>query len=252
MTAEQNGDSGFTLIETLMAVVIMSTAVVVLVSALAEVINQSQFHRGHAVAEAVTRNYNQAVQARVNYSSPLSAGISTLATTTTVVVQDGSGFAPSGYVNVDRETMRVTSRSGNTLSVLRGAAMNADDASVTTHSVGASVVPIYRCPGPAQFQPDTASYPRPTGVNVTINKIEYWNAVAAPAGFQDTSSPGCGSAYDAQCTYTDSNGVPGKPDVRDQCDPGLYRLSVTTTTTGSAGLKDIDTSTHVLVRRGSS
>ena len=247
----RGADAGFTLIETLMALVIMSTAVVVLVGALAEVINQSQFHRGNAVAETVTRNYTQAVQAQVNYSSPLAVAVTPASST--ITVQDGSGFAGTGYVSVDREAMKVTARVGNVLTVARGASIPADPASVVGHAVAAVVVPIYRCPTAAQLAPDVGAYPRPAGVAVTIDKVEYWNpAAVTPQFVSDTSSASCGSTYDAACTYTDTNDNPLVPDVRDQCDPGLYRLTITTSTGSSPGLKGVTASTQVLVRRGSS
>lgn len=237
-----DNDDGFTLIEMIMAMIVMTVAVVALVAAMSGLISFTQHDKGHAAVESTVQNFGQAVEARVSFHTKLQSAISDTATSMTVT--DGSELPTANfYVSVDRETVHVTSRSGNLLTGL-GRHVG-DPTSAVAHLANAPVLPEFRCPGAADLTPP--SYNQfSSAVNATISRVDYWN----PETNSFMNQSACGTYYDSVCTYVATNGQ-SLPDIRPECDPGIERLTIHVTTTGDGRLKGVDTFGQVIVRRGS-
>lgn len=243
---------GMTLIELLIAVVIMGVAIVAMVAAMGSMIISSQHNRGQSEMQIAARDFGEAVIAKVNFVTKLTAAIPN-ATATSISVVDASGLPQSvPYdVVVDQETMTVTARSGNTLTVTRGVG---DSSAAVSHTDQSQVFPLFVCavalPADAQtsqvtnsagvgyLSPD--SWPHASNVSASISKVEYFDPNTKTfAGFS-----ACKNYYDNTC-FTDSGGN----DVRPDCDPGLTRVTIVTTSSDSR-LQGVTTKTQVLVRRG--
>lgn len=233
-------DEGVTLIEMVIAMLIMSIAVVTIVGALTTMIQLTAEHRGHAVIEAGTRNFGEAAQQQAQFTTKLTAA--TTATATTLTVADTSLLprvdGNETYISVDREVMRVTgiSGSGTSLSVDRN--INAD---ATTHDLGATVVTVLRCPTGAQLTPMAGTYESVTGVVSTLDSVEYWNPTTST--FEGRTA--CLANFDDNCTAA---GLA----VGFECGYGLFRAAITLTTPGDSRLRNVTTSTKILLRAGSS
>lgn len=236
MTRRHDGDEGFTLIDTLIAVVIMGTTVVAIVTVLSGVIVTSQYHRGNAVAEDVTHNAVEAVVARMAAKTVLTADVN--ATTTTLPVQNTAPFANLSWVAVDDEMMKLTGVGASSLTVQRAPG---DAQSAAVHSSGTAVVPAFRCPTAAELTPISTGW-APAGVTAPISAVEYWNATTS--SFEGASA--CATNYDSRCLKAD--GTTG--DRRAACDVGLYRVTLTISTP-SDGYKGVTATTQALIRRGS-
>jgi len=235
------GDDGFTLIEMIIAMIVMTVAVVALVASMSGLISFTQHNTGHAAVESTIQDFGQAVQARVSFHTTLQAGIGPAAVT--LQVANGTGLPTSNfYISVDRETIHVTSRTGNTLTGLaRG--VN-DPTSAVSHLAGAPVLPLFRCPSIADLTP--SSYDRfSADVTAQIIKVEYWSNVTNTFVDQLT----CSTNYNNVCIYVASNGQVN-PDIRQECDPAVERLTISVTTSGTQ-LKGVTTIGQVIVRRGS-
>lgn len=239
-------DAGLTLIETLISMLILSTAVIVIVAGLSNMILASQYHRGYAVAEASSKNYAQAIQRRASFSTTLDGAITK--TQNSVTVTDGSGFPPANFlVAVDAEVLRVTTRSGNTLTVVRASdespssEFRRDPSLQTSHLDDAPVVRVFRCPTASEMLLEASEYTLPAGASATVTGVTHWLPTAGD--FVPTSD--CKADYVARCKYDGTS-----DDVRANCDRGLHRLEVLITTPGDSRLKAVETTTQVLVRRG--
>lgn len=248
-THPADADEGFTLIEAVMAIAIIGIAVVVLVGALVGLISSTQQHRGNVVAESATRNVTQAVLARTQARTTLTSGIGASAGSVTLQVADASSFPATGFVSVDREIMRVTARTASSLSVVRGNGRaydtwpSGDPTSVVSHAAGALVSPALMCAKASEITPDPSTYVVPTGVSVTVSGIEYWDPVAN-AFIADRST--CIAQYTARCRYDDQT----EDDLRLDCDAGVHRITLSTSTAGDSRYKGATGSTQFLLRRG--
>lgn len=244
MAPGHGSDEGFTLIESVIALLIMSVAVVTIVGALATMVQLVGSHRGQAVAETGARSLTQAVQAQAQAATTLKSGVSAGATTLPLV--DASWFPPAGpdtFVTVDHEVMRVTAvnRANSSVTVERGvndlSTSSADDDPVA-HAAAAPVVPFTRCGGVAEYTPPAGSYEATGGTTQTLTGVEHWDRETG-----SFVSPGaCRTAYDARCGAV----------VLAVCSSGLARASVQVTTSGDSRLDGVQTTTTVLVRRASS
>jgi hypothetical protein len=231
------------------AIAIIGIAVVVIVGALVGLITSTQAHRGNVVAESATRNVTQAVLARTQAHSTLTSALGATAGAATLSVGDASVFASTGFVSVDLEVMRVTGRSATTLSVVRGSGRAYDTwpggdgtAAVVSHAVGAPVAAALMCAKTSEITPDSSQYVVPTGVTVTVSGIEYWDPVAN--AFQGDRST-CITQYKARCLYDDQT----LQDLRVDCDTGLQRVTLTTSTAGDSRFKGATGTTQFLLRR---
>lgn len=245
------GDNGFTLIEAVVAIAIIGIAVVVIVGALVGLISSTQHHRGNVVAESATRNVTQAVVARTDAHTALTGAVSASAGAATLAVADASAFGSSGFVSVDLEIMRVTAHSGTTISVVRGAGRAygtwpaGDPGAVVSHSVGARVAEALMCAQASEVTPDSSQYVVPAGVSVAVTGVEYWD-LSANAFVSSWTT--CIAQYKARCTYNDQTLL----DLRLDCDAGLQRVTLSTSTAGESRYKAATGSTQFLIRRASS
>ena len=232
-----------TLIEMVIAMLVMSIAVVGIVAALTAMLELTSEHRGHAVIETGSRSFGETAQQQAQFTTKLTAiatsgaGTLTVADTSLLPRLDGVTSNANTYVSVDREVMRVTAISATSLTVSRD--VNGDAA--VAHAVGAAVVPIMRCPTSIQLTPASGTYEAVTGVSPTITAVEYWNPVTST--FTDRAT--CLSNYTTTCTAAGQS-------QSAECGYGLFRASITVTTPGDARLRNVTTSTQILLRSGSS
>lgn len=227
-------DDGTTLIETVIAMLVMSIAVVALVSALASMISLAEGHRGHAVSETAARSFGQAVQAMAESSASLVSDAGTKLT-----VADASTLPPAGsnsYLLVEREVVQVTAidRTTGVLNVVRGAG----NSTQVTHPAGTSVVPLLHCPSVADLTPPPSAYTVANGVSAVVSTVEYWQ----PSTSTWVGQSACLTNYQQYCPA---------PSLLPECSAGLFRVAVTISTAGDSRLKGIGTTTQVLVRTGS-
>lgn len=230
-----DGDDGYTLIEAVIAILVMSIAVVGLFAALTNLVKLSQEHRGFAVAETGARSFAQAVQARAQNAPPLASAVTSLAAT--ISVSDARTLPGIGaFVRIDREVLRISSidRATGVVGVTRGEAGSV----AAAHLQSALVVPAFRCPSAAQLTPDPSSYDAAKGVDPTVHAVSYWQ----PSTKTFVASGTCGSDYTTLC--------PGSL-MLPECDTGLYKVEIKIATTGDARLRGIGTTTTLLVRTGS-
>lgn len=228
-------ESGFTLLEMVIAIMVMSIAVVTLVGGLASMLQLSGGHRGYAATETGTHSFAQAVMAAGQFQTHLTATAS--ATATTLAVQDGSLFAVGNYVSVDLETMKVTTVAPASLGVQR--AVN-PGATAGTHASGASVSRLLPCPSATDLTPPAGSYATTAGLATpVIARVEYWTPSGA---FQNTSASSC---------MTDYNGsaICSTGEVLAECLPGLYRVTISLNSTDPR-YNGVNATTSVLVRAG--
>src|SRR6185312_3172310 len=67
-------DEGFTLVELLIAMVIMGTAIAALVTAMGGLVAATTNQQGHAVNETVVHDFGQAVNAKAVFATQLATG----------------------------------------------------------------------------------------------------------------------------------------------------------------------------------
>lgn len=247
-------DEGFTLVELLITIVILGLSVSVLVLAMSSLVVATQEHRGHAVSDTSVRDFSEAMQQKVSWTTTLAANVAASGGVTLSLNDPISNFQTNTFpfnVLVDQEIMKVTSGSGSSLTVTsgnRGAAGSA----AAAHSSGATISQDFICPT-ATFAANPSDhsgylYPdgftQPTNATVSIGEIDYWNPSSNTfTSANDTST----------CLDNFSNGSVGCPDNNTflpECDPGYYRVKVHVATS-LANLRNITTDTWVLIRRGS-
>lgn len=225
-------EAGFTLLEMVIAIMIMGVAVVTLVSALATMLQLSGQHRGHAVLEAGAHSYSQAVMAAAQFSTALTSDVDDV--TTRLQVADSSLFKKDEYVSVDLETMQVTSVATSRIDVTRN--INGDGGK--PHTSGVAVSRLLMCPSPLELAPPAGTYATTPGVAVpTVLAVEYWNG----STFLPTSASTCTDPF---------NKAPCFGAILAECGTGLYRASISVTTAGDTRLRGVATTTTVLVRTG--
>lgn len=235
MSTEPRED-GFTLIEMIIALMVMSIAIVALVAGLASMLQLSGEHRGNAAVETTARSYAQAVEAAAQAQTTLTSGIS--ATATTLPVQDASLFTVGSYVSVDRETMTVKAvdAAGKTLTVTRN---TNSDPTVYGHASGTSVNRLLMCPGlngEAGLTPPVGSWTVTPGVGTPAVSVEYWN----------------GSSFSGSCSITNpSFPVCDGFTILAECARGLFRATISVAASDSR-FRNVATTTTVLVRAGGS
>lgn len=236
MTPDARGDeTGFTLLEMIIAIMVMSIAVVTLVAGLASMLQLSGGHRGFAATDTETHSFAQAVMATAQAQTTLTAAVS--ATDGSLPVKDSSLFSVGNYVSVDLETMKITSVAAGMLGVQR--ATN-PGATAESHGSGAWVSRLLRCPGASDLTPPSGSYQTTAGLAAPqITKVEYADAAGS---FQDTSASSCMTAYSAICAANE---------VLAECGAGFYRATIDISSTDSR-YNGISATTRVLIRSGGS
>lgn len=257
MTLARREESGFTLIEMVIAMLVMGIAVVGITAALAALIELTSAHRGHAVAETGLRSFAQAVEAQGLATFKLTGSPDgthiTVSTSDALLVPqtltDSSGDHRY-YVQVDREVMRVMAVSGNSLTVEKNI-----NGATTSHALGTDVVPFTKCGGKELYTPQPSTYQTVAeglagAFTGTVNSVQFSRTAANPS--PDPVNPvttvaliaqsDCDDDWDARC--------PVLADTEPECGYGLARVDVTVTTSDSR-LRNPLMSTSVQIRRPS-
>ena len=249
-------ESGMTLIELLIALVIMAIISVSILGSITTLSTASQNQRGIANIDAATLSYAEAIKHHVHFTTTVPGGITSGATSFTV--SDASELTAPVELSVDGELMKVGTITGALLSnVTRGDR----DTTATAHTATALINPVYTpCPMAAQLAPTT--FTAPTYVSsVRITEIDYWIPSSGSfvvgqtwSGTKYVIQAGratCESAFQALCpSYTsDGNNWANtfQSDNEPECDPGLERVTITAT--GDNSTANTVTTTTVLVRR---
>jgi prepilin-type N-terminal cleavage/methylation domain-containing protein len=250
--SSQEGEAGFTLIEMIIALLIMAIAVVTIAGGLAAMLELTGQHRGHAVTEVAARSFSEVAQEQAHATTVLTAnlakdaGDTTLAVVSTALLPRVDGT--NSYVLVGREVMRVSSMPTAT-SIVVNRVHNAG--TLEAHDAGDAVTPVLRCPTAAQLTPDDGTYEAVEGVDITISAVEYWDSVQkkfltdrdACIGGTHTATVDS-DGFDETCADPDSPATLVLP----ECGWGYYRATVEVTTPDDGRLKEIQTSTSVLLR----
>ena len=257
----RRADRGFTLVELLIAMVILGLSVSVLVLAMSSLVVASQEHRGHAVSDTAARDFAEAMQQKWSFVSKITALDNTGATggVTFTLADPVSGFQSSTPFDIviDQEVMTVTTASGNTITVKPGDRAAAGS-TASGHSVGATISQDFICPRANATDPaaaNSAGYLYPDGyvdpkdaanhklATASIGEVDYWNPVASTF---DTSSQSTCLGYFSQ----GASGCPDNHTFLPECDPGFLRVKVVVPTS-LTNLRNVTTTTWVLLRRWS-
>jgi prepilin-type N-terminal cleavage/methylation domain-containing protein len=263
-------DGGFTLVELLIAITIMGTAVSVLVLAMSSLVVDTQEGRGHSIADTAAHDLGEAIQAKVSFTTKLLAAIAATGTPSTISVVDASGFqtTPSATapmeVLIDQELFTIKAISGNSLTVAARADENSE---MQAHALNAVVSQDFICPTatssaggdghigyllPDSWAPSGSLQPRDaSGTQVataTIGEVDYWNPDA-----NSFTSPGVVSTCidNFQASNNGGIGCPDASTLLPQCDPGLERVKIHLDTTLGKTFRNVTTDTWVMIRRGS-
>ena len=274
----QRSEEGFTLVELLLAILIIGIAVSAMVAALGSLAQASSNHRTWAVLESTTHDYAEAIQSKAALVVPLSAPMNAPGTgglpncpnngtiNDTVQIAPPYTLASFGsispfYAVIDQETLSVTGGTGQTLTVQR---CNTGTIA-TTHSTTATLTQLLVCPGTSSSSSDSTgsenvgylnpdrytppgAQPGTPAATAQIQAISYWD----PNDSQfDWSQTDCWTQFQATCFDPDAPN--GSYDLRPECDPGLERISLSLsanaiTTTGSSATP---THSYAIVRRAS-
>jgi prepilin-type N-terminal cleavage/methylation domain-containing protein len=230
-------DDGFTLVEVLMAMLVMSVAVAAIIDGLTTIIGHGREHRGHAVMEAATRNGASSTVAVANGTRLRSELVTT---STTLEVLDASLLPPptteGSYVTVGTEVMKVLTR--NTTDDLVTVTRRVNGETSTVAALGSVVAPVLRCPTATQLTPTLSSSALPDGSAVQVATVDYWAPGGTGGSFVDR--PACLAAYEVRCPA---------PEILVECGYGLVRATVRATTTDSR-LNGKTEETVLLVRQG--
>ncbi|MGN6474813.1 MAG: type IV pilus modification PilV family protein [Mycobacteriales bacterium] len=229
-------DGGETLMEILVALVVMGIVVVGLVSGLTTVIVAGDTHRHLSDVEVVARQYGEAMVYQAAH--PATATEVTLVGPT-LTVSNKVGTFPSApfFVAVDAEVLKVTATVGNVWTLAA--------APLDTHTAGATVtydVMDDACATPANLQP---TYTVPSGAKFiaapTVSAaLEFFDAKGAAI-----AAGGCANYWQ---TIPPCNKF-ATPEHLTECDPALVRVTITDSTT-AASPHQANTTTRVLIGRG--
>ena len=256
---------GFTLVELLIAIVIMGTAVSVLVVAMGSLTAASQQSKASAVAENLTHNFAEAIQNKVSYTTTLSASLTAAATPATITVADASGFASTPTASrpmdilIDQEVFTIKGVSGNVLTLATDGNNGRGEAGTVAgdHAAGASVLQYFICPVATStsgttsdghvgyLTPDNFQAPKDVNNNVlasvSIPEVDYSLSATAGTFTSANNVSACINNYQTACP---SNSF------RPECDPGLARVDIRVTTLLPAG-PNLTVDGWTMVRRGS-
>lgn len=250
----RDGDDGFTLVEMVIALLVMATAVVTIVGALSAMVELTGQHRGHAVTEVAARSFSEAAQQQARATTTLTQAVDvddsflTVASTSHLPRVDGTNT----FVVVDREVMRVTGMpSATRIDVVRD---HNEDGTVEGHTAGSQVAPVLRCPTAAQLTPEESTYAAAEGIEIVLTDVEYWDTEEGEfVGDRNScingrhSAPLDSNGFDENCDDPDSTAIFVLP----SCGWRYFRATVEVSTPGDGRLREVTTSTKVLLRSAS-
>jgi prepilin-type N-terminal cleavage/methylation domain-containing protein len=280
-------EEGFTLVELLLAILIIGIAVSAMVAALGSMAQASSNHRSWAVLESTTHNYAEAIQSKAALVVPLSAvvyapgthGLPPCPNTGTIndTLQAASPYTVSSfgsvtpfYAVVDQETLSVTGGSGQTLNVTR---CNTGTIATGHSATTATITQLLVCPGTSSSSSDSdgshnIGYLNPDGY---IPPAAEQGTPAATAQIQappppapsrpaisywdptdsqfDFSQSQCWSHFTAVCFD------PAAPnhlyDLRPECDLGLTQVTLFVDVGKNSGYPENSSYAYTIVRRAS-
>lgn len=263
----RRNDTGFTLVELLIAILIMGTAISVLVVAMGSLTVASQQAKGSAVAEGLSHTFAEAIQDKVSYTTTLAApgGLSAGATPSTITVSDAGGFKSTPTtarpmdILIDQEVFTVTKIAGNTLTLATDGNNGRGEAGTVAadHADGANVLQYFICPVATAtsgttsdghvgyLTPDNFSFPQDSAgrtlATASIAEINYVDDQSAGTFTSANNVAACINNYADAC-FGGS--------FRPECDPGMQRVDIRVQT-ALANLQNVTTDGWIMVRRGS-
>ena len=241
-------DEGVTLVELLVALVVMALISTAVLEGITTLANASKNHRGIATVDAATTAYAEAIKHHVDFTTRLASDLNASANTISVnsVAELSASNSSPLEVLIDGELIKVTgvNQGAKTLSVAqrgdRGTA-------ATSHTTGTQLTPSYTpCPDVSTLTPltyQTATYP---AVALPTFTLEYW---VPTGGGSFVSRSACMTYFRTQTACTGFSGTdPFQDDNQPDCDPGIQRATVTAV--GDATTGNSKTTTVILLRRG--
>lgn len=278
-------DGGFTLVELLIAMVIMGTAVIVLVAAMGNIFVAAANNRGYSRLETNMRALAESMQKKAAFRTTLSSAIDSSQTSLTIDDSvTGFGDTPTTgsfagctsvssctnfpfFIVVDSETMKVTGLVSNNQHQLQ--VVRAQTGSVAAkHAQGASVVQLFGCPiagnqdsagatSNGDYGSKYVGYLYPSGFQTTDSKISvgiasggvsYWDPLNTSGGLSgqfDWTQSNCWNPSSPVVGF--ANLCPSS-NLLPQCDTGLELVTLTGTDS-TTGAPSTNATVQVLVRR---
>lgn len=232
-------DAGETLIEILIAIVIIGITATGLIAGLSTGIFATDAHRRISSAESVLRAYGELVKDKVIHpaSTTTTADVTTFADgdNLTIPVDSTAGFSGTGdyTISLDGAIMKVKSQTSDSFSVTAMAGGTARS--------GATVQRYESCPDAGYFDDVLTGHSELTTVDrlaaPTVSAVKFYDT----SNTLVTDCPGYhSSAGQSSCSLG--------TDWRTECDPAWMRVTVSVVST-DAGRSKASVSTDVIVRR---
>lgn len=240
-------DSGETLIELLVAVVVLGIASTGLIAGLSSGVFATDSHRRISVAESTVRGFGELIKDKVIHptSTSLTSDVAAFSSgdNLTLPVTSTSAFTDSGQYTISAggSIFKVKGQTATTFSVtaLSGGAL----------ASGTTVQRYESCPDTTYWDDVLTSHPElTTGTASDVTKVTgvtwYYPDPAHPGTWLTLDQTGCGNYHGAnyQTSCKNSN------DWRTECDPPWMRVTLSIARTNS-GRSAAETSTDVIIRR---
>lgn len=248
------GDSGDTLIEILVTVIVLGITVTAVIGALTLMVTTSETHRRLSNAEVVTRAFGEKLVDTAMHAPATTLTADALVGARSVSVDPSVTFPATPFTaSVDGEVVDVTRVSADkktwTVSTLAEA-----------HASGATAQQYYfydatgagTCPTLATFNTLMAGYTVPGGSKINkpqLTQIEFFDNNGNPIATGNTcDNYWSDTSPTAPLAQTICSGF-ASPEHLTECDPGLIRISLQATSTDT-GATSAKATTSVLIRRG--
>lgn len=237
-------DAGDTLIEILIAIVILGITVTAMIGAITVAITSSDTHRRLTDVELLSRSYGEQVEDQALHPSSTTLASAASSGDKSITVASSTGFPTSGSFTaaVDGEVVSVTKINGTTWTI----SALADD-----HTSGTPVVQYQPCPGVSDlyvsgFSVGSARVVSPDSMSqsATITNVEYFDnagnsySAAACSTFWSTSGLPCSKFESSDTVHLT------------ECDLPLIRVTIHFDSTDKTQPTGATADTRVLIRRG--